>query len=213
MRDAQFWALGVSAILTQMNGAEHDQLHSRGNTAAAKKDIIHSLKVYWSVNNREDLLENLVWLGEGGGHNLGFIEWVKLFQLKSEHRIQAYLKANPEKQSMFLVANYYQSLSSVGIRAWDDGRYVSLCRWGATAGYLTEDEAWGRILAHARDVQSAFTGWDQFAISYIAGKQYWQEKTEVDFLMKEMAHVTALNTDKDSPWVKLPWDLDLNTSI
>ena len=208
LSQAQLWGLGLSAVLTQLNAARHDRLHGSGTDRDAILDIKHTLKHYWSIENRKDLLDTLDWLS-GQGHHTAFEQWQQIFQLKSERRIKAFLASHTDKVNLALVNNYYRSLNGVGIRAWDDGRYVSLCRWGATAGYLTEPEAWDHILRLARSVQTTFSSWHNFALSYLAGKQYWQDQLGEDFVVREMELVKVLLSDDDSPWVKLPWNTDL----
>jgi hypothetical protein len=53
----------------------------------------------------------------------------------------------------------HELLGQKGILAWDLVRYISLCRWGYHAGFLSETEAWDRILAAALRLQQTFDSW------------------------------------------------------
>lgn len=96
-----------------------------------------------------------------------------------------------------------------GIAAWDFGRYVALVRWGYALGYLTEDEAWRKVMPVAQATQNTYSSWSEFGDSYAAGREYWLggEPDQVD----ARAISSKLLADPGSPWVTLPWGLDVGS--
>src|SRR5439155_3150792 len=52
-------------------------------------------------------------------------------------------------------------------------RYIILCRCGYQVGFLSEDEAWGRIMPMARAIQAAFPSWSELGEDYLVGREYW----------------------------------------
>jgi hypothetical protein len=72
----------------------------------------------------------------------------------------------------FIVANW-NLFNNRTILAWDLGRNISLCRWGYQVGFLTEDEAWEKIMYYARKIQSLYNSWDEYGNDYYLGRVYW----------------------------------------
>jgi hypothetical protein len=99
---------------------------------------------------------------------------------------------------------------SEGIAAWDYGRYVALCRWGYVMGYLTEVEAWQKIMPVARLMQTTYPSWREYGEHYVNGREFWSPG------QSDAASIRAIYDDlvvnPQSPWVQLPWDLDLGGS-
>jgi hypothetical protein len=60
-------------------------------------------------------------------------------------------------------------------------RIVSVCRWGYAAGYLTEADAWARIIPAARIIRHTFTSCS-------------------------IARRSSVLSDPASPWNRVPWD-------
>ena len=94
------------------------------------------------------------------------------------------------------------------ISAWDYGRYVALCRWGYAIGYLSEAEAWQRIMPVARLMQSTFSSWREYGTDYMTGREYWSPNASDAASIRSI--LDSLLTDNRSPWKRLPWDLHLD---
>jgi hypothetical protein len=98
----------------------------------------------------------------------------------------------------------------MSISAWDYDRYVALCGWGYLAGYLSEDEAWQRIMPVARLLQKTFSSWEDLGRNHIVGREFWSWEQTQDRGSLTLQSYKKLLTDPSSPWVKLKWDLDLS---
>lgn len=147
--EQQMWALATSAILTESNRCRHDILGGNECTPDIINAWLSVLNEWWGITNRDELLEALRWIEEEGHRS----EFDKIMhdiesatpQQFSELRVK--LRDDPELQrQMEVVLNNCDKLGKKSIIAWDYARYVSLCRWGHLVGFITEDEAWQRIM-------------------------------------------------------------------
>jgi hypothetical protein len=101
-------------------------------------------------------------------------------------------------------------LGDKSLWGWDYSRDICLCRWGYMAGYITEEEAWKRIMAVARILQSKFASWEDLGRNYLIGRQFWSYKhTEEGEYLYEDAFMRLFDMPS-SPWNKYPWDLPLS---
>ncbi len=98
------------------------------------------------------------------------------------------------------------------IEGWDLGRIVNVSRWAVSGEYLSEKEAWARILDAASSVQRSFSSWKDFLDSYSRGFQFWSESGGEEALGEGQwtAEVQQwLLNDPASPCLKLGWETPL----
>lgn len=206
------WALATCAIRTAANGEDVGMLGGRYMTLANTANTRRDLEDWWGVTDRASLLRVLAWI-ENGGHRRGFdrlsSQVASATPAQAARFREAVAAGGEEANQIRVVQEHGQALGGKSISGWDYGRYVALCSWGFLAGYITEDEAWNHIMPAARTLQSTFTSWDDLGENYLIGREYWsKEETSVDGdLLKDVKR--SLLTDPRSPWLQLPWDLDL----
>lgn len=204
------WAMATTAIRTEMNARSHDILGEQTDAEKGGKSI---LSEWWGVNSRHDLLDTLDSL-ECGGHRRAYDEWLThLEQLPPEERGKARrfaaLQGGTISNRMAIVAATRKKLTRTGLAGWDFARYIAVCRWGVHAGYLTEEEAWSRIMPVARLLQKTFTSWQELAENYELGRRFWslrQTQKDGEQLNKD---VQNLLLGQFSPWARLKWETDL----
>ena len=207
------WALATCAILTESNQGRHDLLggseHNARNNAAQET----LLAEWWGVQNRLGLYETLEWI-ETGGHRRWFDELALLLAKASPVQV-AMLRISvagdsERSNSVEVVRTYKDAFGRKSIIAWDFDRYVALCGWGYLAEYLTEEEAWRRIMPVARMLQKTFSSWEDLGRNHVAGREFWSlRQTQRRGELTRQCYKKLL-TDPSSPWVKLKWDLDLS---
>jgi len=203
------WALGLAAISTATNGGSYDILGGSKKTeqsALANRDL---LELWWGIKSREDLLRTLNWL-ETSGHRRQFDTLAAL----SPAQLAAYGKSDgaESENKRQIVLEHRDLFGPKSIAAWDFGRYVALCGWGYQAGYITEDEAWRKIMPIARLTQPLFHSWKDFGSDYMIGRRFWsleQTNSSTGAYMEEMSQ-WLLESGK-SPWTRIAWDLDLGS--
>jgi hypothetical protein len=215
LSDAQRWALGASGMLASRNHMKFDSLAGCEINIFTIKEWKDVLKDWWSIDNRESLLENLEWL-QNEGHSAKFETFKEIITtiktvpgptvVRAEY--EEAIKNNEEfKDKIAVVARYNEFLGDKSLYGWDAARYICLCRWGFICGYLTEDEAWEKIMSATRFIQKTFDSWEDLGTNYLIGREFWSPKNEDRYIFED-TYMRLLEMP-GSPWKQLPWDLPL----
>ena len=127
--------------------------------------------------------------------------------------VQTKAQRNEELSHRIQIAKqHYKRLGPKSLLGWDYGRYVFLCRWGYFVGYITEEEAWHRIMPVAAKLQKTFDSWKDLGENYLIGREFWSlSQTKRDGQLYRDAFQRLLS-DPASPWNRYPWNLDLGTT-
>ena len=209
------WALATSAVLTERNRQRHDVLGGDERTEKNIRERKRTLSEWWDINSRVDLFAVLKWLEEGG-HRQHFEElgaFVESLSPEQYRQLKLKTSLNPEAaRQLVVVEKHYRKLGKKSLMGWDYGRYVWLCRSGYVAGYLTEEEAWERIIYAARTLQGSFDSWKDLGENYLIGREFWSlnQTKESERLFRD-AYFRLLN-DPASVWNRHAWETSLNTS-
>ena len=156
--DARMWALGASAVLIERNHGRHTTLApasmNERNIANEKKLLSES----WGVESRQDLFRIFRHM-DAGMHRAAFDKWAERIDgLDKEQFLELLEQHKGDKETfneIMVVKKYYKELGDKSLWGWDYSRDICLCRWGYMVGYITEEEAWKRIMAVARILRSA----------------------------------------------------------
>jgi len=198
------WALAASAIAATAN-------HEGTSTLAADTPARarEGLAVGWDVRSREDLFNALSRLDDGqereifsrlGGSNLSDDQFNKVLS-----------RLNPRQvNEARLAREYYPAHQSQSLIGWDYARYINVCRWGVSAGYITPEEAWPLVMNAARILQRSFGSWQEFGEDYMVGRKFIPPTTIGTPYESPQAAYNWLLNDPSSPWQKIPWNLPLN---
>lgn len=206
------WALATTAILMEVNDQRHDILGGKFESVETVDSLKRMLSNWWDINSRKDLIRALRWLGETG-HRTDFDETGEmLYSLTPEEITTCMVNAQHDPETyhqLELVRDYYPRVGEKSLLAWDFSRYIALCRWGYLVGYITEEEAWEKIMPAARILRTHFSSWQEFGENYLLGREYWSyERTMANG--KEYRQVfSRLLNDPASPWNVCPWNTDL----
>jgi hypothetical protein len=210
----KLWALATAAILTRHNHGNLNILGGMEPTPENAKAERELLAKWWGVNNRKDLLDTLEWI-EGGGHRKDFDKFSRFASSASSQdvtELRCRIGNDEEGQNKLEIAlKYYRKFGKKSIFGWDFGRYVSLCGWGYVVGYLSEEEAWQKIMPVAIRIQKTFVSWDDFGENYIVGREFWSLEQTKATGHGMRSSLQFLLTNPQSPWRQLPWDLDLTS--
>ena len=213
---AQLWAISLTGIMTEVNRSYRNTLNTLALDERGINNNRGTLSRDWEITTREGLLENLDIL-ERGGHAASFREIQEIvFEINkaaTEYEVINILNRNTWDQTKLNRFNYiwnnwgqYQSRT---IKAWDLGRSISLCRWGYGAGFITEDEAWERIVYIAKLIQPLYNSWEEYGYDYFMGRLFWASgsRSEESYLAATEPIYRKL---LDSYWSWLKWDIDLD---
>ncbi len=209
----QQFGLAVSAILTEMNGHRHDCLHGDKPGISLKTQALEILSSYWDVSNPEQLEETLQWLSEKGHREeyevmhgaisnagpisdpLDLLEEEAVKQMSADER-------NEFQRQAACVNTCRQKHSS--ILAWDLCRLVSVARFGAGAGYLTEAEAWRWIRAAAWKLRLTYDSWQEMSDNYLVGREFSGFSDTEKKVERTVVSLLDANNGA-SVWNQVPW--------
>lgn len=204
--DPKYWALAAGAVLMEVNHRRHDILGGQMPTSEDARSEMLSLYCWWSVTDRESLLDALKWI-ETGGHRQGFDDVAKSIAELSSAQLNA---ATNSDRGIAIVAKYQKELGKKSILGWDYSRYICLCRWGYLTGYLTEEEAWGKIMPAAKLLQKNFDSWSDLGKNYLIGREFWSKRETAKNGDRFSKAYDKLVSSPQSPWKLCPWNMNLD---
>jgi hypothetical protein len=214
----RLWALALTAFLTTANNDRHDLLGFNDINENNKKIHLDLLKRDWSVNNREELLETIQ-KTENDGHAAG-LKYIKqiiqeTINEKGEFSIvtvynKYHLNSRYYNYLKFTVINWNR-FSNRTILSWDLGRAIALCRWGYSVGFLSEEDAWKKIMELARKVQTQYQSWEEFGYDYYMGRVFWASGfgDDINYLVQTDKLYKELTGDHGH-WKNFEWNMNLN---
>jgi hypothetical protein len=136
---------------------------------------------WWQIGNRQAAIRKLDWLRDEG------------------HRARF---ASRNSEVALRVAQPFL--------AWDYCRLIWVAGQSYVAGYLTEDEAWARILPAARAIQGNYPSWREMGRDYLRGRGDWAKQRDPRF--ESIFELLCNPADTNSPWNKNPWSLNLEAA-
>jgi len=205
------WAMAADAVFIEINGEKYDFLGGWSKNPGQQKDKQRALVEWWGIENRQDLLTELQQLEEHG-HRESFKkmgeEQLSLSDAQYHQMLQKLEKTDPKAQVRFmLVHNYYKTLGTKSIIAFDFIRHINLCRWGYAAGYITSEEAWSRIYSSAQVLQVTFDSWQDMSENYLLGRIFWSGDLSRNKDMLE--GLERMKKRPQNPWLINKWDRNL----
>ena len=206
------WALAISGMIAEMNRRDHTTIGNPNKSEASIQAGFQNLAKAWSIRNHNDLQRTLnYFLTRGSTAEFDRIAKDtigaspgKINQLKAR-----YADNGQVLHQMYLVEKFYPTLGAKSLMAFDLGRYVMLCRSAYDADFMTEAQVWEAIYPQALALQRVFSSWAEVGNNYILGASFISvNEYEKDRTLMEEA-LKRLTTSPQSPWVQLPWNLNL----
>jgi hypothetical protein len=201
---ARLWALAAGGILTKLNSEPFDKLRFE----CGRADSLASLREGWSVNDSQELTNTLHWLWEEG-HRTGCD---KLCRSLPQAGNRSFIAANQDPASLYaFMSSNLEELKASGLVGWDLSRLVNVARWGYTAAFVDETNAWIWISHAAQELQRSYRSWKALGRDFLLGYEFWRRSTRasVDFDLNSI--YDWLLSSPDSPWRHLAWDTPLDT--
>lgn len=208
---AQAWALGVVALYAQKNGQNPYILglnpHLLGFNAI--NDQAPLLKDGSGITSHDSLLKVLDDLRDHGYHTEYQNQGIALSRL-SDTDLQNLIEQHIDKAVQIKATrdSYNKWQARTGL-AWDICRSAYLVNMGYGAHYLTEQEAWDRLMEIARQAQGNFSSWQELSDNYLDGREIWSNKRDPDW--DACAKLLLNPKEPNSPWNQLPWKTDLSS--
>lgn len=214
-KEQKEWALATAAFLNKMNGEPFGILgggpKSQENILKNKNMLLNS----WGVDDRESASETVEWL-KSEGHRFEFRRFIIPLYRLSDAQYKAFLGSKSNQEFIDKLDYFYFHLNETengdrlidpGVLAWDYCRLVYMVGAAYNVGYLSNEEAWNEIMNAAQLIQKSYSSWKEMASSYAEGRYYWGG--EERFLQCKKANDILLYTDRESPWIRLQWNLTL----
>lgn len=215
---AQMWAISLTGIMTENNRSNRNSLHASTMDERGRNTWLEVLRRDWEITSREELLETLDSL-ENGGHAASFREIQEIIGLIAKVKnnnlseitdiLNRYEWDTTIYNRFMYVTDNWDKYYDRSIKAWDLGRSVSLCRWGYNVGFITEDEAWDRIFHIARIIQPLYSSWEEYGYDYFMGRLFWAsgfKQAETYFTRTEPLYRRLIS----GYWSQIDWHTDLD---
>jgi len=157
-----------------------------GAASVEPERVREVLKDSWDINDKESLVTTLAWLLKEGHHQrlmqlISFCKSNPSLESRTISRFReqfdeplAYEESSEQtfRRGLVLAESKEAKLTAAGIRGWDIARYVHVLRFGYMARFIHADECWLH-LQRLEPVVNEFTGWNDYAHSYIVGYRWW----------------------------------------
>ena len=218
----QLWAIALTGIMSERNRSNHDTLNSDTMNIRNRNTWLETLRRDWGINNREELLEVLETMeNEGHSNSLKLIQTILKEEIVSitkidEGNISVITNINeyqlPSRRYNYLYFVYlnWDNYSTRTIKAWDLGRNIALCRWGYQVGFITEEEAWNKIMYYAKLIQPLYKSWEEYGYDYYMGRVFWASGFgETERYIEETNPIYEKLISKNGLWHNLEWNIDL----
>lgn len=189
-------ALCLGAPLALQNAANYDMLALfKQGKSKVEPDIWKSLlSSSWSIDSREKFLETFADVAENG-HTASWTEMEKIMDANpglDPLRIALYMNYSAYQcDRLFLVRAARGWLGSRSIKAWDLGRLINVTRWAYAAGYISETEAWERILGMADELFALYGSWDDYFAAYATGRGFFGADEAWDYMETVIEYVSV----------------------
>jgi len=213
---AQLWAISLTGILTEARGGYRNSLNDMAMNEIGRNSVLTTLSRDWGITAREELLETLDSL-ENGGHPDAFREirgivYEVLKAGNNQAAVQAVINSHQWDQTKWnrfrYVFNNWDKFEHCTLWGWNLARSISLCRWAYNAGFMTEAEAWKRIFHTAEILQTLFNSWEELGWDYYMGRLFWAASFgEEERYLRETEPI--YNRLLNGYWSLLDWDIDL----
>lgn len=207
-KPARIFGYLLSGIVGNINGHELDQLAPEEHEPFFEEKVQTILREYWGITNTDELGERLSDLIEEGGMAA---EYAAYAQAETFEEIAQSL--DPEDMSgamqRWLLARHFKdTVSPEFMRGWDIGRAAALVRWGYFVGMIDEQTAESILEVCAQEASARYSGWREFAESYLFGGLFWRiaagEDAAADWL-EDAGGACAELLRADGEWTRYPW--------
>ncbi len=209
------WSLAAAALPTETSGRSHELLGEADRSPEATRAARQELEANWKVKSRGELLKMFEFI-DAGGHRKGFDALIRQLTGFSETDLdQMFARAELDPATdhralaqLKVARRYSRKLRGRGLFGWEYTNYISICRLGYRAEYLTPTEAWAKIVPAARRIQQRFDSWAELGENYIVGREYWDGDAPQSYAELREAYRRLLNSPQ-SPWSRFDWKADL----
>ncbi|MBO4507625.1 MAG: DUF1266 domain-containing protein [Spirochaetaceae bacterium] len=173
------YAIAFSSNLFELNGYFHLDFSNKFKFKGERislEERKRSTKESWGITDHKtlvDMIESLNNWGHSGSYN-ELLSYIKKYPGKTPIEIGELLDLSIlDVSRLYFVKKMDGILGKHGIEAWDEGRSLTLLRWGINFGYISADEAMALSVPIINKIRDNYTSWEDFMAHYIAGRCFW----------------------------------------
>ena len=213
LEDWQRFGILLSGIISTVNDHKLDSLEVEEHIPVMDQQILSLVRSSWGITGREDLLEMLSYLTQGGYR----ARYKRYAVAQTAEELFDEETDDDEKEGLqrgwAFVQHFKEKYPADFLLGWDIGRAAMITRWGYFLGWITQEEAWELLSDMARTAAQGLSGWREFACSYLFGGAFWKEVCaayDASYYLDTLAHaVEKLMGSAENPdggqWKKYPW--------
>jgi hypothetical protein len=205
---AQLWALAVDALYSQRDAVNPKILGGGVTQPESEKE---RLQRDWGVSDQATLKTQLDRLRDYGHHTEYRERGLELSKLSPADFAQQQASHPDQAANLQLLKASYEKWKDRTGLAWDLCRAARLVNSGFTLGYISEEDAWKRLLDIARQAQANFASWQEMNDNFLDGREIWANNRD-----PQLEACTKLLLDPkepNSPWNQNPWKTDLSAPV
>ena len=170
------YAIAFSSNLFQLNSQYHLDFDNKVQLSINSSNPKGLLKDSWDIENYEDLIGMYTRL-EDYGHSGSYktlADLIDKYPGKTPVQIAAeeHLSIG-DTYRLHFVYDTKDILGSHGIEAWDEGREITILRWGIASGYITTEEAMRLIEPVVEKIRKNYVSFYDYISHYIMGRQFF----------------------------------------
>ena len=180
---------------------------------AATKEM---LKRDWDITDRKQLLRQLYsLLRDGHREDFAFLRKRCANQSWAEAEISRLRKtadvSTQDWERLWQIHRFQandRGLQSLEFAAWDFIRAANLTRAGASAGWLSKDEAFDTLAAINRALQSYYSSWDETWEAFRTTRWLWAAEGQAREAANDLhdRNRGEFLLGKNGMWTAVPWD-------
>ncbi len=170
------YAIAFSSNLFELNLQYHHDFDGKVTFSKNSADPKKLLSNDWDIESHDDLVQTFYNLEESGhsGSYQGFCDILdrhpgqNLFEIAEQEHLTIM-----ETCRLCFVNDTKDITGAHGIEAWDEGREITILRWGIACGYISSEEAMTLIEPVIKRIRQNYVSFEDYMSHYIIGRQFF----------------------------------------
>ena len=170
------YAIAFSSNLFELNHQYHLDFENSVKLDDDSADSKELLRDSWNINNYDELIETFYSLEDYGhsGVYKTLSDLIDKYPGKTPVQIASIERLSIlDTTRLHFVYDTRNLLGKHGIEAWDEGREITILRWGISAGYISSEEAMSLIEPVIKRIRQNYTYFEDYICHYIMGRQFY----------------------------------------
>lgn len=170
------YAIAFSSNLFELNDEYHLDFEGMVAFSGYPADCENLLSGSWDIESHDDLVETFKDL-EASGHSGAYQKFCDILDKHPGQDVFAIAEEEGlsimETCRLCFVNDTRELTGRHGIEAWDEGREITILRWGIASGYVTSEEAMELIEPLIKRIRQNYISFEDYICHYIIGRQFF----------------------------------------